>query len=146
MNKVNHYDFEIYHPNGGEMISSEDGGYVAYEDYELLQQKLDTMAAENAALKKFCKNASFDADYEAQLGMERGGFEDAFRDIKTPATDTWLNEVRAQGVEMFVKGYAFNLRTSGGGDGYHPEPYHDMADHIEAKCERYTAQLRAGEV
>ncbi|HCD9341514.1 TPA: hypothetical protein NEG61_004198 [Enterobacter hormaechei] len=58
------------------------------------------LAAENAGLKKFCKDAAFDADYEAELGMERGGFTDALNDIKTPATDAFLAEVRAQGVEM----------------------------------------------
>ena len=60
------------------------------------------LAAENAALKKFCKDAAFDADYEAELGMERGGFSDALNDIETTATDAFLAEVRAQGVEMFA--------------------------------------------
>ncbi|GHK07820.1 hypothetical protein ECZU01_17980 [Escherichia coli] len=60
------------------------------------------LAAENAALKKFCKDAAFDADYEAELGMERGGFSDALNDIETTATDAFLAEVLAQGVEMFA--------------------------------------------
>lgn len=60
------------------------------------------LAAEMAWLKKFCKGAAFDADYEAELGMERGGFTDALNNIKTPATDAYLDEVRAQGVEMFA--------------------------------------------
>ncbi|MDN2199389.1 hypothetical protein FCY89_24900, partial [Escherichia coli] len=60
------------------------------------------LAAENAKLKKFCKDAAFDADYEAELGMERGGFSDALNEIKTPATDAFLAEVRAQGVEMYA--------------------------------------------
>lgn len=51
-------------------------------------------------MKKFCKDAAFDADYEAELGMERGGFSDALNEIKTPATDAFLAEVRAQGVDM----------------------------------------------
>lgn len=57
------------------------------------------LSAENAGLMKFCKDAAFDADYEAELGMERGGFTDALNDIKTPATDAFLAEVRAQGVK-----------------------------------------------
>ncbi|EOG5487630.1 hypothetical protein ACLE1M_003589 [Enterobacter hormaechei] len=61
------------------------------------------LASENAGLKKFCKDAAFDADYEAELGMERGGFTDALNDIKTPATDAFLAEVRASGVEMFAQ-------------------------------------------
>ncbi|MEA0177968.1 DUF551 domain-containing protein [Escherichia coli] len=39
--------------------------------------RANALAAENAKLKKFCKDAAFDADYEAELGMERGGFSDA---------------------------------------------------------------------
>ncbi|HBE3005174.1 hypothetical protein [Escherichia coli] len=64
--------------------------------------RANAMAAENAGLKKFCKDAAFDADYEAELGMERGGFSDALNEIKTPATDAFLAEVRAQGVEMLT--------------------------------------------
>ncbi|MFV2686504.1 hypothetical protein ACNIZH_13895 [Escherichia coli] len=64
--------------------------------------RANALAAENAKLKKFCKDAAFDADYEAELGMERGGFSDALNEIKTPATDALLAEVRAQGVEMYA--------------------------------------------
>ncbi|HGW7503300.1 TPA: hypothetical protein ACNRHM_002728 [Escherichia coli] len=64
--------------------------------------RANALAAENAGLKKFCKDAAFDADYEAELGMERGGFSDALNEIKTPATDAFLAEVRAQGVEMYA--------------------------------------------
>lgn len=64
--------------------------------------RANALAAENAGLKKFCKDAAFDADYEAELGMERGGFSDTLNEIKTPATDAFLAEVRAQGVEMYA--------------------------------------------
>ncbi|EHP5733901.1 hypothetical protein [Escherichia coli] len=67
-----------------------------------LEAKCAALAAENAGMKKFCKDAAFDADYEAELGMERGGFSDALNEIKTPATDAFLAEVRAQGVEMYA--------------------------------------------
>lgn len=67
---------------------------------KLAHEKFSALAAENAGLKKFCKDAAFDADYEAELGMERGGFSDALNEIKTPATDAFLAEVRAQGVDM----------------------------------------------
>ncbi len=62
----------------------------------VVEAKCTALAAENAGLKKFCKDAAFDADYEAELGMERGGFSDALNEIKTPATDAFLAEVRAQ--------------------------------------------------
>ncbi|MCD9263232.1 hypothetical protein SJ345_03660 [Citrobacter braakii] len=62
------------------------------------ESKCMVLAAENAGLKKFCKDAAFDADYEAELGMERGGFTDALNDIQTPATDAFLAEVRASAI------------------------------------------------
>lgn len=71
--------------------------------------RANELAAENAKLKKFCKDAAFDADYEAELGMERGGFSDALNEIKTPATDAFLAEVRAQGVEMAME----HMQSSG---------------------------------
>lgn len=66
------------------------------------EAKCAALAAESSGMKKFCKDAAFDADYEAELGMERGGFSDALNEIKTPATDAFLAEVRAQGVEMYA--------------------------------------------
>ncbi|HDT2979809.1 ead/Ea22-like family protein [Klebsiella aerogenes] len=62
-----------------------------------LQDWVKQLAAENAALKTFCKNAAFDADYEAELGMERGGFTDALNNIETPATDRIVAGIKADG-------------------------------------------------
>ncbi|QMT86741.1 DUF4752 domain-containing protein [Escherichia coli] len=61
-----------------------------------LEAKCAALAAESAGMKKFCKDAAFDADYEAELGMERGLFSDALNEIKTPATDAFSAEVRAE--------------------------------------------------
>ncbi|HGT6278783.1 TPA: ead/Ea22-like family protein [Escherichia coli] len=63
---------------------------------KLAHEKFSALAAESAGMKKFCKDAAFDADYEAELGMERGGFSDALNEIKTPATDAFLSEIRAE--------------------------------------------------
>ena len=63
---------------------------------KLAHEKFSALAAENAGLKKFCKDAAFDADYEAELGMERGGFSDALNEIKTPATDAFLAEGKTE--------------------------------------------------
>ncbi|HBC9666266.1 hNH endonuclease [Escherichia coli] len=68
-----------------------------------LEAKCAALVAESAGMKKFCKDAAFDADYEAELGMERGGFSDALNEIKTPATDAFLSEVRAQGVDAAIE-------------------------------------------
>lgn len=70
---------------------------------KLAHEKFSALAAENAGMKKFCKDTAFDADYEAELGMERGGFSDALNEIKTPATDAFLSEVRAQGVDAAIE-------------------------------------------
>lgn len=67
-----------------------------------LKARCAALAAESSGMKKFCKDAAFDADYEAELGMERGGFSDALNDIETPATDAFLAEVRAQGVDSAI--------------------------------------------
>lgn len=69
---------------------------------ENLKMQVEKLAAENAWLKKFCKDAAFDADYEAELGMERGGFSDALNEIKTPATDAFLAEVRASELDSLA--------------------------------------------
>lgn len=61
-----------------------------------LEAKCAALAAENAGMKKFCKDAAFDADYEAELGMERGGFSDALNEIKTPATYAFLAEGKTE--------------------------------------------------
>lgn len=67
-----------------------------------LEAKCAALAAESAGLKKFCEDAAFDADYESELLGERGGFVDGLSLVKTPATDAFLAEVRAQGVEMYA--------------------------------------------
>lgn len=88
--------------------------------------RANALVAESAGMKKFCKDAAFDADYEAELGMERGGFSDALNEIKTPATDAFLAEVRAQGVEMMRE---------------HPSIKLCSLTHI---CDELAAQLRKG--
>ncbi|MDS0063383.1 hypothetical protein [Enterobacter cloacae] len=67
--------------------------------YEELEARCAALVAENAGLRKFCKDAAFDADYEAELGMERGGFTDALSNIKTPATEAFLAEVQSKARE-----------------------------------------------
>jgi len=79
---------------------------ASYEELEQQlaesQSKLAQMAAENASLKKFCKDAAFDADYEAEICMDRGGFTDALNDIETPVTDAFLAEVRASELDSLA--------------------------------------------
>ena len=92
-----------------DVVESAEGDMVDYEDYAALEARCAALAAENAGLKKFCKDAAFDADYEAELGMERGGFTDALNDIKTPATDAFLAEVRAHDLNAFIRHHSAEL-------------------------------------
>uniref|UniRef100_UPI003A974161 hypothetical protein n=1 Tax=Klebsiella sp. FR21TRMT6331 TaxID=3381299 RepID=UPI003A974161 len=71
--------------------------------YLELAKAYQQLAAENVGLKEFCKNAAFDADYEAELGMENGGFTDALNDIETPATDRIVAGIKADGVGEFAE-------------------------------------------
>ncbi|MGE1376106.1 hypothetical protein ACMFCX_10445 [Klebsiella pneumoniae] len=89
-----------------ELIAAlESAGELSIREQKFLKlaKAFKQLAAENVALKKFCKNAAFDADYEAELGMERGGFTDALNNIETPATDRIVAEAEARGVEKFAK-------------------------------------------
>ncbi|WPU85708.1 hypothetical protein REV13_19655 [Klebsiella pneumoniae] len=88
-----------------ELIRSlESAGELSIREQKFLKlaKAFKHLAAENVALKKFCKNAAFDADYEAELGMERGGFTDALNNIETPATDRIVAGIKADGVEEFI--------------------------------------------
>ncbi|MEA4453331.1 hypothetical protein VBQ43_10440 [Klebsiella pneumoniae] len=88
-----------------ELIASlESAGELSIREQKFLKlaKAFKQLAAENVALKKFCKNAAFDADYEAELGMERGGFTDALNNIETPATDRIMAESEARGVEKAI--------------------------------------------
>lgn len=82
-----------------------------------LEAKYAALAAESAGMKKFCKDAAFDADYEAELGMERGGFSDALNEIKTPATDAFLAEVRAQAFNDLCSVFVKDATVAGLDDG-----------------------------
>ncbi len=85
-----------------ELIASlETAGELSIREQKFLKlaKAYQQLAAENLALKKFCKNAAFDADYEAELGMERGGFTDALNNIETPATDRIVAGIKADAID-----------------------------------------------
>ncbi|CNL23037.1 Uncharacterised protein [Yersinia frederiksenii] len=64
-------------------------------------------------------------------------------EVETPATTQALNEIKAKGVDEFTAKIARDLRMAGGGHGYHEEPYHEFADHIECKGGDFAASLRS---
>ncbi|EIE8752709.1 hypothetical protein K5Z06_000514 [Escherichia coli] len=109
---------------------------------KLAHEKFSALAAENAGLKKFCEDAAFDADYESELLGERGGFSDALNEIKTPATDAFLAEVRAQGVEMLAKNHQSIVNALKGDSLFSDGEYRHAA--IVSAAVYFAAQLRKG--
>lgn len=95
-----------------------------------LEARCAALAAENAGLKDEISNITFmrDDDFfgSTQRAQEVMG---RLVNVKTPATDSFLAEVRAQGVEMF----AASLKVAGG----HEHPYSSVAN-------EFAAQLRKG--
>lgn len=98
---VERYDFEDY----GTL--EESGRYVKFEDYAALAAQRDALAAENAALKAAIKDVTDSAEqveYEGYFAFVVN--PDAVHsgvdliEGETPATDAFLREVRAQGVDM----------------------------------------------
>lgn len=86
---------------------------------KLAHEKFSVLAAENASLKQSEK------EFNNFCRQEFYGWEDNF--TETPATDAFLDEVRAQGVEL--------LRE-------HPAIQICSLTHV---CDEFAAQLRQGE-
>lgn len=129
---VKRYEFELYHCNGGEMLVSDAGDYVSHEDYAALEAKCAALAAElkqsqidagcykhgmEASNSRLAQVAAENADLKhsmavtlehvsvtdtGQAGVAAMIINDALHHSETPATDAFLAEVRAQGVEMFA--------------------------------------------
>ncbi|EEW0419928.1 TPA: hypothetical protein ACRUS7_004848 [Escherichia coli] len=71
-------------------------GYYMAAEIEKLRAQRDALAAENAALKE--SERAFD-----EMCAEEHGDNWVSELMETPATDAFLAEVRAQGVEMFAE-------------------------------------------
>lgn len=88
---------------------NDEGIYVRIDDYAELKAQRDALAAENAAILSAIPEERFidimDENMDDVSLAEDIGYNTAVkemrRDIKTPATDAYLNSVRAEGVEMF---------------------------------------------
>lgn len=94
-------------------VCGEDGAKSVAEKFASLEASRAALAAESAAQKNWRPNphsaSMFEAIEKAQQLMDEGMPEsamlEAFEILKmkrTPATDAFLAEVRAQGVEMFA--------------------------------------------
>lgn len=88
-----------------------------------LEAKCAALAAENAGLK----------DYLAPIGLKVEG---------TPATDTFLDEVRAQGVEMLAKNHQSIVNALKGDSLFSDGEYRHAA--IVSAAVYFAAELRKG--
>ncbi|KLG18622.1 hypothetical protein [Enterobacter kobei] len=114
-----------------DVVESAEGDMVDYEDYAALEARCAALAAENAGLSAVLMSVIYPSNEPAyqSLGMGCGvednslqtdgygaceyGWREAMERVysevipeelpETPATDAFLAEVRAQGVEMLVK-------------------------------------------
>ncbi|WP_410759504.1 hypothetical protein [Citrobacter youngae] len=150
------------HESWDELEEDKEGGYVDYEDYSALEQKLTDMAVqlanaeskyrglavENAGLKAAISAVNRTAEEcevngdELKYVVEPSEFE-ALTDLldETPATDAFLAEVRAQGVEM----YADNLDSSA--DDAERDGFDDAVKFLRSESSGvrlFAAQLRKG--
>jgi len=106
MSEVKRYDISAF--GGMSMDECIDGAYVNYEDYAALEAKCVALAAENVTLNdKMNKLATWPGIEFYSSAWEFCNLDgyDALEfmcDKETSATDAFLDEVRAQGVEMFA--------------------------------------------
>ncbi|ENG8912225.1 hypothetical protein ABWJ81_002187 [Salmonella enterica] len=114
---------------------------VRHSDYADLEEKCAALAAENAGLK-----AAIDSTIGWQQSTDPVNVESVrmLVDIETPATDAFLAEVRAQGVEMFADKYRSQLTAL----PTTPENIFDAA-HVRLRyqifdADEFAAQLRKG--
>ncbi|MEA8858893.1 hypothetical protein [Citrobacter freundii] len=148
------------------MQETETGNYVKHEDYVALEQKLTDMAeqlanaeskcrelaAENAGLKAICDDRRTFIMNGVQLGyievptVETDPALETIRIAVSPqeptqATDAFLAEVRAQGVEI----YADNLDSSA--DDAERDGFDDAVKFLRSEASGvrlFAAQLRKG--
>lgn len=115
---VKRYEFELYHCNGGEMLVSETGDYVSYDDYAALEQKLaesqrefraadatienlqmqvEKLSAENAGLKAGSSYFSYGSEHNFEWHKTAAeaieAAEAAIDDYRGDACDGWSEEV-----------------------------------------------------
>ncbi len=122
------------------MRSNSIGSWVDYHEYAALEARCAALAAENAGLRDinaWCKTDAFKNMYREFKTAESLGCPDVdcmhdamltaiMHAPETPATDAFLAEVRARGVEMLRKHPAIKLCS---------------LTHV---CDEFAAQLRKG--
>ncbi|EBP9661421.1 hypothetical protein DMV01_13510 [Salmonella enterica subsp. enterica serovar Muenster] len=118
---------------------------VRHSDYADLEEKCAALAAENAGLKELieqhansvavCPNCSHEEPSETDDIVA------LYRSMETPATDAFLAEVRAQGVELFAESQKEYVRKNRNElDSMTRAAYCGSA----VDAERFAAELRKG--
>lgn len=98
--------------------------------------EMDKLAAENVALKQA------ESNLVRNIINDLGDTEFQYARVQTPATARIVAGIKADGVEEFATKTATGLRTTGGAWGVFQEPYHEVADYLEDRAERFAKQLR----
>ena len=110
---VKRYDCDVCYDVG--MTAHVSGDWVSYSDYATLLKERDALAAENAALKKAAEfSTAPDMWIEQADGMLDYRYCEWYVDVlksamKTPATDAFLAEVRAHGLNAFIQHHSAEL-------------------------------------
>lgn len=87
-----------------DVVESAEGDMVDYEDYAALEARCAALAAENAGLKAEHELAlQYMDELRANFTMYKKFKCNSESGVGTPATDAFLAEVRAQGVEMLAR-------------------------------------------
>lgn len=117
----------------GLMQENANGAFVLADDYEALERKLDDMAAENAALKQWASETD-------ELWINGCDLDVHLDELpQTPATDAYLNSVRAEGAEIVQQKLMRMCEVAARND---KETIHALS----LKAGQIADQLRAGEV
>ncbi|EQA7356887.1 hypothetical protein ACX6VC_001766 [Enterobacter hormaechei] len=87
-----------------DVVESAEGDMVDYEDYAALEARCAALAAENVGLKSAIEKHADSYIMCGYCRTERDGKNDDVCEVldSIPATDAFLAELRAQGVEMFA--------------------------------------------
>lgn len=111
---------------------------VRHSDYAELEAKCVALAAENTALKKS------EVEFNEYCRRECEDVGDTWVDdfTETPATDAFLAEVRAQGVEMLAKNHQSIVNALKGDSLFSDGEYRHAI--IASAATSFAAELRKG--
>lgn len=123
----------------GDMMVNEELPDYLVRKFRGLHDQHDVLAAENAALKELYRQSVKDLEDTCfEIGMMRGEKSMEYPAPETPATDAYLNSVRADGVEAFAQKQRV-IADSLSGDA-------QRSHRITAcRAEDFANQIRAGE-